>query len=105
CLHKWFSTILAKYRLEGSYDPNNVPVPKHVRSGLARVRSLQEAQELLRAVEQPKFTCPSCRTPAVNSPVEVYPLKALTAMILGGTNNVVQKSHQEASWIEFWGAR
>ncbi|KAJ8074132.1 hypothetical protein PM082_012424 [Marasmius tenuissimus] len=104
CLHKWFPTILTKYRQEGFYDPNNVLVPKHLRTGLAKARSLQEAQELLRAVEQPKFTCPSCRTPAINSPVEVYPMKALSGMIRDGTN-MVQKSHEKESWVEFWGSK
>ncbi|KAL0576324.1 hypothetical protein V5O48_005649 [Marasmius crinis-equi] len=103
CLHNWFSTVLAKYRMGRFYDPDNVPIPRHIRDSLAHARSLQEAQELLRGVDQPAFTCPTCRTQVVAIPVEVYPMKAMLGMI--SSEEMANRDVERESWKDFWGSK
>ncbi|KAL0578664.1 hypothetical protein V5O48_003330 [Marasmius crinis-equi] len=98
CLREWFSTILEKYRSGRRYDPSNVPLSRHIRDGLITARSLQDVQELLRGLDRPQFTCPACRTQAVDKPVEVYPLKAIARTILPERAGEIGKE----GWEEFW---
>jgi hypothetical protein len=120
CLENWFSTTLVEHLVTyPTYDPNPT-VPDHL-AGLY-VQACQEPNhpyihlqlkaELVhfRIMQNlpppPVYTCPLCRKPVENGPVEDFALKSIVetlAHLMGESPPRTNQSHGRTHWEGFFG--
>lgn len=75
CLNDWFTSTLVQFMTAHPYYNVNNP-PNYYRE-YQNPRILQAYLPTLQHQTQPQYTCPSCREPVKNRPVEDFTLKAL----------------------------
>ncbi|KAK7689304.1 hypothetical protein QCA50_007095 [Cerrena zonata] len=89
CLQDWFNSILKKHRAEHStYEANSRRLAQYrellcnPRLAAHQRRYIEEhARALQASMEQPVFTCPTCRVGAKDKPIEIYTLKQVVRAI------------------------
>ncbi|KAG7449617.1 uncharacterized protein BT62DRAFT_991778 [Guyanagaster necrorhizus] len=88
CLRNWFNTTLEQHRRQHPrYHPNQpIVLPQYLREMLFYPQI--DPQQLSVVVEQitaasgrPVFTCPTCRKPVKNRPVEIFVIKSLVRTV------------------------
>lgn len=89
CLQKWFNTILAQHMTtHPGYNPHPPAVQQYIpylrqpHIPMPQRRALErQLQNIYDAMENPIFTCPTCRAPVKNPPVESFALKHVVRTI------------------------
>ncbi|KAG5646823.1 hypothetical protein DXG03_002200 [Asterophora parasitica] len=98
CLTDWFNTILAQFMTAHPHYNVNDPARNYLQQWQAMMlngnvvhpnaRAAAEYAQLMRRAPKPEYTCPTCREPVNNSPVEDYTLKALVRTVATAAGDV-----------------
>ena len=102
CLQDWFSTLLAKHKMNVPEFSLTQPIPGHLRDLSVRVRDRPELRAELdlevaryrfsQSIPQPVYTCPTCRVIVRNKPVEIFALKSVVGTILNAMGETSPKA-------------
>ncbi|KAI1786000.1 hypothetical protein LXA43DRAFT_898759, partial [Ganoderma leucocontextum] len=109
CLRQWFSTTLTAHITENpGYDPRSfVPADllAWIREGrlgrFAHCYLLSIIDHTIAGATHPAYTCPSCRAAVKNTPIALFPLKALVQEMSGVMDQMPQDGTQPSQWEDF----